>query len=282
MLDELAATGYVGTELGDWGYMPTQPETLQAEMAKRGLAMVGGFVPVALKDPSAHVSGEARALKVAGLLAGVAELSGQDQEPFVVLADANGTDPTRIQNAGRITPEMSLSNEAWQVFAQGADRIALAVRDRTGLPTVFHPHCAGFVETPEEIARLLDLTDPALLGLAFDTGHFLYGSRSNDPQQILDGLDRFDDRIRHLHFKDCHAEVATRSRSQGWDYFRAVRQGLFCELGQGAVDFPSILSWLDGRGYEGWAVVEQDVLPGMGTPRESAERNRAYLSSIGV
>jgi inosose dehydratase len=32
----------------------------------------------------------------------------------------------------------------------------------------------------------------------------------------------------------------------------------------------------------GWIVVEQDVLPGMGTPKESAQRNREYLKSIGL
>ncbi len=50
MLDELAGAGYTGTELGDWGYMPTDPAALRAELEKRGLVMLGAFVPVALKN----------------------------------------------------------------------------------------------------------------------------------------------------------------------------------------------------------------------------------------
>ncbi|HEU5097809.1 MAG TPA: hypothetical protein VFU22_02110, partial [Roseiflexaceae bacterium] len=72
------------------------------------------------------------------------------------------------------------------------------------------------------------------------------------------------------------------SRAQGWDYFEAVRHGVFCELGQGAADFATAAAWLRAHDYRGWIVVEQDVLPGMGTPKESAARNRAYLRTIGL
>jgi hypothetical protein len=156
MLDELVATGYAGTELGDWGYMPTEPVALRAEIVSRGLAMLGSFVGVALDDPNAHDEGEARAVRVARLLAAVAG----ETPPVVVLADANGTVPMRVECAGRITLEQMMPEDRWPIYARGANRIARAVLDQTGLRTVFHPHCAGWIETPEEIARLLDLTDP--------------------------------------------------------------------------------------------------------------------------
>jgi len=92
MLDELCETGYTGTELGDWGYMPTEPIALGAELEKRNLAMVGAFVPVALKYPELHAEGGADALKVARLLASVVDSVGNSQLPFLILADANGTD----------------------------------------------------------------------------------------------------------------------------------------------------------------------------------------------
>jgi inosose dehydratase len=200
----------------------------------------------------------------------------------LVLADANGTDPLRTHYAGRVTPEMGLSADEWQIFAAGAERIARAVRDATGLAVAFHPHCAGYVETPDEIARLLDLTDPALIGLTFDTGHYLYGTGANDGAAVLAGLERFGSRIRHMHFKDCHPEAASMARMEDWDYFAAVRHGVFCELGQGAVPFGAVTDWLRERSYGGWIVVEQDVLPGLGTPRESAARNRSYLQTLGL
>lgn len=278
MLDELRATGYAGTELGDWGYMPTAPSALKTELERRGLTLNGAFVPVALKDPAAHAAGEAQALKVARLLAAGAG----GTTPFLVLADANGTEPARTLNAGRVGPGMGLSLAEWRTFAQGAERIARAVRDQTGLRTVFHHHCAGYVETPDEIGRLLELTDPAVLGLVFDTGHYLYGTGRNDRAALLEGLERYGERIWYMHFKDCQPQVAERARAEGWDYFAAVGHGVFCELGQGCVDFPAAVAWLRARDYQGWITVEQDVLPGMGAPRESARRNREYLASIGL
>lgn len=273
MLDELAEAGYTGTELGDWGYMPVDPEALRGELTRRALVMLGAFVPVALKEGAAHAPGAATAVKTARLLAAVAT----EPAPFLVLADDNGTVETRTRNAGRITPDQGLTPAGWRTFADGANRIAHEVKEETGLRTVFHHHCAGYVETPEEITRLLELTDPALVGLVFDTGHYVYGG---GPADAVDGLNRFGDRVWYMHFKDCHPEVAARARAEGWDYFEALRHGVFCELGRGSVDFPKVLEQLKQRRYEGYVLVEQDVLPGMGSPLESARRNREYLRSI--
>lgn len=280
MLDELAETDYTGTELGDWGFMPTDPTELSSILTTRNLTLTGAYVGVRLEDPAHHDNGEATVLRTARLLAAVAGQTGQAVRPFLVLAGDNGSDPLRTQQAGRITPEMGLSVEQWRVFADGANRIAAAVRDQTGLRTVFHPHCAGWVETPVEIARFLDLTDPALLGIVFDTGHYAYGA--GGCATIGTALERFADRIWYVHFKDCHPGVLATAHQHGWDYFEAVRNGVFCELGQGCVDFPAVLAWLHEDKYEGFITVEQDVLPGMGTPKESAARNRTYLRSIGL
>jgi inosose dehydratase len=271
VLDEMQATGYAGTELGDWGFLPTEPAQLRGELEARDLVLLGAFVPVALSDPEAHARGEAQALRTARLLA---EAAGD--QPFIVLADDNGRDPLRTGHAGRILPEHGLSPAGWQVFAAGANRIAASVRAQTNLRTVFHHHCAGFVETPREVERLLELTDPALLGLCFDTGHYRFGGGAP-----LAGLQQHADRIWHVHFKDHHPQTAERARAEGWDYFQSVRAGIFCELGQGDVPFLAIKAELERQAYAGWIVVEQDVLPGMGTPQDSAGRNRAFLSQLG-
>jgi inosose dehydratase len=280
MLDELCETGYTGTELGDWGFMPPEPDALRAELDARGLAMVGAFVPVALKHAEAHAAGAATAAKTARLLAAVAESGAVP--PLIVLADENGSEPARTRSAGRVTPDLGLSPAEWRTFAHGAEHVARAVRDETGLKTAFHHHCAGYVETPDEIARLLELTDPGLLGLVFDTGHYLFGAGGAADQTVQAGLDRFGERIWHMHFKDCQPQIAAASRAEGWDYFEAVRRGVFCELGQGTADFAAASAWLRARDYRGWIVVEQDVLPGMGAPKQSAARNRAYLRTIGL
>ncbi|MGH2494683.1 MAG: TIM barrel protein [Ktedonobacteraceae bacterium] len=282
MLNELRDTGYVGTELGDWGYMPTEPAVLKMELERRHLSIVGAFVPVALKHIDARARGEAEALKVAQLLAAVRDSGAEAQRPLLILADANGTDTTRTQHAGRVTTEMGLSPSEWEIFASGAERIARTVRDMTGLPTAFHHHCAGYVETPQEIARFLDMTDPDLIGLVFDTGHYLFGTGGTAGGDVLEGLDRFAGRIWHIHFKDCQPQIAAQARGEGWDYFNALRYGVFCELGKGCIPFPGVVERLRSYDYNGWIVVEQDILPGMGSPMKSAKRNRAYLSSIGL
>ena len=275
MLDELAETGYSGTELGDWGYMPTDPAVLRAELDGRGLVMLGAFVPVALKDASAHAAGIANAVKTARLLAAVAATPA----PYLVLADNNGSVPERTRLAGRVTPEAGLSPAEWKVFAAGADDVARTVYEETGLRTVFHHHCAGYVETPDEIATLLELTDPKRLGLVFDSGHFCYGAGGGACDAAA-ALQRFGDRVWYIHCKDCEPAVARRARAEQWDYVAALRHGVFCELGKGCVDFPALLRWLAGQRYGGYVLVEQDILPGMGTPKASARRNREYLRSI--
>jgi inosose dehydratase len=271
VLNEIVETGYEGTELGDWGFMPTDPEKLSQEIHSRNLVLLGAFVPVFLKDPDSHQVGIEVAVRTARLLAAV-----EGNVPFIVLADENGRVPERTRNAGRVTPEMGLSDAEWQVYAEGATKVAVAVRKETGLRTAFHHHCAGYVETPAEIAKLMSLTDPRVLGLVFDCGHYSFGGGD-----AMQGLREYGERVWHFHFKDYHPGVGKQVAENGWDYFQAVRQGVFCELGKGAVDFPSLTKELEKLEFDGWGVVEQDVLPGMGKPKESAKRNREYIRSLG-
>lgn len=281
MLDELVETGYVGTELGDWGYMPKRPGRLREELRQRGLTMTGAFVPVALKDPSQHRDGVDHAVRVAELLAAVAGVGDPDHDPYLVLSDENGRDWQRQQYAGRVTDSMGLTDSQWETFSKGAEKIARAVREETGLSTVFHHHCGGYVETPGEIEELLARTDPDLIGLVLDTGHYAYGAGVDGCDRVTEGLDRFDERIEYLHFKDLDLEIAQQARVEGWGYFDAVKEGLFCPLGDGCVDFPAVVQWTRDH-YRGWVVVEQDILPEMGEPAIHALENREYLASIGL
>jgi inosose dehydratase len=272
VLEEIRDTGYEGTELGDWGFMPTDPAALRQELAARRLAMVGAFVPIALASRERHAAGVETAVRTAALLrdAGAAEAC-------IVLADDNASVPARERQAGRITPEHGLSEREWDTFAAGADLVARAVAERTGLKTVFHPHCGGYVETPREIEALMRRTDPSRLGLVLDTGHIVYGG--GDPVSIFND---HRDRIWHVHFKDCDPRVAAAARDQGLGYLAAVRSQLFCEIGTGVVDFAAVLDTLGRGGYAGWIVIEQDVFPGYGTPKESARKSRDYLRRLGL
>ncbi len=272
VLDEIRETGYAGTELGDWGFMPTDPSRLRNEIGQRNLQLIGAFVPVALADSGTLDRGLETVIRTARLLK---DAAGSD--PYIVLSDENGRVAEREQHAGRITRTHGLTEARWVTFAAGANHIARVVRDETGLRTVFHPHCGGYVETPNEIDELMMRTDPALVGLCLDTGHIVYGG--GDPLALLE---RHRSRVWHVHFKDCHPVIASDARARGLGYLAAVRLRLFCELGQGAVDFAAVIAALQRLGYDGWIVVEQDVFPGDSTPADSARRNRAYLRSLGI
>ena len=183
VLDEIKETGYKGTELGDWGFMPTQPSVLQEDLSKRELELLGAFVPVALSNSKEHSTGISEALKTAKLMYETGSKNAR-----IVLADDNGTIEERISNAGRISEGMRLNSEQWKVFAEGASQIAYEVKKAYNFETVFHHHCAGYVETPDEIDMLMELTDKTLVGLCLDTGHYQYGG--GDPIQALKKIQR--------------------------------------------------------------------------------------------
>ena len=272
VLDEMHETGFAGTELGDWGFMPTDPARLRHELQQRDLKLLASWVSVYLHDATRHPQSAAEAVRTARLLA---DVGGSDS--FIVLGNDPYTDPARTRNAGRIKLEHGMDETQWQVFADGANRVAEAVKRESGLRTVFHPHIGTWVETPAEIATFLSLTDPNLVGLCLDTGHWRFGG--GDP---VEGLRQYAGRVWHVHFKDVEPRVAAASRQNGWDAFASLAHGVFCEIGHGDVDFRAFTGALHEIGYQGWVVVEQDVLPGMGTPKESARRNRDYLRAIGL
>ena len=273
VIDEMAAAGYVGTELGDWGFMPTDPDELCAELDSRGLALVGSWVSVNLEDASKHAASADDAVRTGKQLARVGGPGA-----VVVLGNNPYGEPHRSQIAGRVTPVDAMGEEQWLVFARGANQVARRVMDEAGIRTVIHQHIGTLIETEAEARRLFEMTDPSVLGLCLDTGHWTFGAGGNPAAAIRE----LRDRVWHVHFKDCEPSVMAASRSEAWDGPTSVGHGVFCELGKGCVDFPGVIAALEEIGYDGWIVVEQDVLPGMGTPGESARRNREYLRSIGV
>jgi inosose dehydratase len=268
VLDEMAEAGYEGTELGPYGYLPTEPERLTAELSLRGLSLVSAFVPIPLGRPDFHDASFKEAMRVASLLA-------QAGARLIVLADEMSE--ARMAVAGRVIEERDgMSARNWDSTIAILTRIAEASRE-VGIATAFHHHTGTFVETPREIERLCASTDPSLIGLCFDTGHCYYGG--GDP---VEAVRKYGSRIRHLHLKDVRQSVINSVRQNGVSFLDAVRRGVFCELGDGLVDFPAVIAELTKCGYDGWAVVEQDTdatQPGV-RPFESAVRSRQYLRNV--
>ncbi len=268
VLDEIVEAGYAGTELGPYGYLPTEPNELKSELSARGLQLVASFVPLPLAHPERHAAGYQEAMKVAQLLA-------QSGARLIVLADEMSA--ARISVSGRVDEARDgMSDRQWDGAAQILKRISEDCRE-LGLSAVFHHHAGTFVETPNEIARLCELTDPDLLGLCLDTGHYFFGG--GNP---VDAVRLYGARIRHLHLKDVQLPVLASARRDGVGFLEAVRRGVFCELGEGALDLNKVVQDMTAGGYSGWAIVEQDVDTSSANvkPLESAVRSRQYLRNV--
>ncbi|MBX9601654.1 MAG: TIM barrel protein [Bryobacteraceae bacterium] len=266
ILDEMQQAGYAGTELGPYGFLPTDPAELKAELSRRNMPLLGAFVPLPLTDSALHERGLNDALDVAKLLSA----AGAE---FLVLADR--MDEARMRIAGSVTEADGMSDAQWKSAAALVTRIAEAAAI-LGLRTVFHHHGGTFVETPAELDRLLDSIEASLVGVCLDTGHYWYGG--GDPVRFAQSHAR---RIWHLHLKDVRQDVLDRVRREKIPYMDAVRAGLFCALGDGAVDIAGVTRELEKRGFDGWAVFEQDIDAALGNsdPLASAIRSREYLKS---
>ena len=267
VLDEMVEAGYAGTELGPYGFLPTTPNELKRELEKRHLSLLGAFVPLPLGRPERHDEGLRSAMEVARLLAAAGA-------PYLVLSGE--MDARRMAIAGAAAGDDGFRQPQWDAAARLLAAIAGAARE-LGLRSVSHHHCGTFVETPSEVAHLLKITDPQLLGICLDTGHYVYGG--GDPVAFAR---THASRIWHLHLKDIQPAVLADVRRERVPYLEAIRRGVFCELGAGCVDFPGVIGALRNAGFDGWAVFEQDVdpaLPGV-SPKESAARSRAYLRRV--
>ncbi len=265
VLDEMVSAGYAGTELGPWDFLPTDPRQLASELSRRNLSLISAFVPIALAQPERHKEGIESALATARLLASCGA-------SVLVLADA--MDERRMAIAGAVVEERDgLGDRQWEVAARLLEGIARELK-ALGLRAAFHHHAGTYIETPAEIDRLLSSTDPSLLGLCLDTGHYLYGG--GDPVELARTHAA---RIWHLHLKDISGKVLDQVRRDSIGFLDAVSRGVFCELGAGSVDLLGVIRGLQAGGYDGWAVFEQDVDPSQPgvEPLKSAARSRQYL-----
>lgn len=269
VLDEIAAAGYEGTELGPFGYLPTDRDALRRELEKRSLTLVGAFYPVRLNDVRTHAAVITGAADTAKLLADLGA-------SVLVLADAG--DDLRAATAGNVPADGSASfaEGDWLLVCGGVNEIALRAREH-GVVTAFHPHAGTYVEAPHEIERLLAWTDPELVGLCLDTGHIAYGG--GDPAAMAH---HHGSRIRHVHLKDLRREVRSRAIERSASFRDAVGDGVFPALGEGDLDLQATLAALRSTGYDGWLVVEQDVRLGItpnAAPLADARRSLDFVRS---
>jgi len=268
VLQDCAEAGYRGIELGPVGFMPEDPAILGEALDEFGLTLIGGVIFRPYHDPDAWedvlnaTHRTARALMAHGA------------EHLVII---DSISPRRAPTAGRADEAVQMDKAEWTGFR---DRIVESARigaEDYGLTVGIHAHAAGFMDFEPELIRLLDEVDEGLLKICFDTGHHSYAGF--DPVAFMK---KYVSRISYMHFKDIDPKVKADVIANRTGFYEACGQGIFCNLGQGDVDFEAVRKVLLDANFEGWCTVEQDCDPTLDVrPIDDARANRAYLQSIG-
>ena len=259
VLNEAAGLGLTAVEAGPDGFLPGEPDEMASLLSDHGLELVGGFVPVVLHSTETRDSELASVERQAGLFAAAGA-------GLLVIAAATGEEGYEESEG--------LEDKEWdKLFATLATVEEIGARH--GLSVVLHPHYGTEIETPEHVQRFLEGCDT---GLCLDTGHSMVGG--GDPVALTESAVA---RIRHVHLKDVDLDLAGRVISGALPYEKAVRDGLYMPLGDGDVDVRRVLDVLNGAGYDGWYVLEQDIMlaadPGYG-PAAEVGRSLAYMNGV--
>ncbi len=268
VLKECAAAGYAGIELGPIGYMPEDPAVLGEALAEEGLTLIGGVVFQPFHEP-------AKWTEVVDAAERTCKALVSHGARHLVLIDS--ISPRRAPTAGRASEAEQMDAAEWAAFRDRMVTVSRIGTEVYGLTVSIHAHAAGFMDFEPELERLLSEVDESLLKICFDTGHHSYAGF--DPVAFMK---RHIGRISYMHFKDIDPVVKARSIANRTGFYDACGQGIFCNLGQGDVDFPAVRQVLLDAGFEGWCTVEQDCDPTLDvSPVDDARANREYLSSIG-
>ena len=269
VLDQIAALGFTGTELGPDGFLPSDADELKRVLGARGLSLVGAYCPLDYREAGTVAASHAFGIDLARRLAA---------NGCQVLVAADAGDARRGAVAGRVGPHDGLTADQWARLAEGLADLARACAP-LGVRIAFHPHAGTYVETEAEIDEVMARTPPELVGLCLDTGHVAYGG--GDPVAVAR---RHGARIRHLHIKDVDGAILAAVRTGGLSYPEAVGRGAFVPVGEGIVDFAALASVLREAGYGGWYVLEQDIRRGAPwidqDPQANAARSRDRLRAF--
>ena len=268
-LSEGAEIGYEGFELGN--KFPSDPAVLRAKLAEYGVACVSGWY-------SGRLAEGTLAAEIENCRAHMAKLQFNGCK-VVVYGEVAGSIQGRIDTPLAKRPRFR-DDVAWQGYAQRLDAFGAHLKATYGLTLAYHHHMGAYVESPEDIDRLMALTGPDV-GLLFDTGHAWFGGAAD----VTVPLARHLERVVHVHCKDVRAQVVRSARNDGWSFLTGVINGTFTVPGDGVIDFGAVLALLHRGGYEGWLVVEAEqdpaVAPSYAYAKKGYDTLRAIVDRLG-
>ena len=269
VLRENAEAGYKGIELGPVGFMPEDPPVLAEALAEFDQELIGGVVFRPFHNPEMWddvLDASVRTCKA---------LTAHGAQHLVLIDSISAR---RAPTAGRANDAEQMEDAEWAAYRDRIAHVAKMGAEEYGLTVGIHAHAAGFMDFEPELIRLLDEVDENILKICFDTGHHSYAGF--DPVSFME---RYIGRISYMHFKDIDPKVKADVIARGTGFYDACGQGIFCNLGEGDVDFSRVRDILIENGFEGWCTVEQDCDPTLPDtdPIGDAKANRAFLNSIG-
>jgi inosose dehydratase len=265
IVDDMLALGLLGTEMGR--KYPTETEVLKQELEKRGMQLVSQWKSVLFSDPS-YREAELESYRQHVLF--LKEMGCK----VISTCESGGSpqfDPRRAPGQSGV---VRLDDAGWKSLAEGL-HAAGAIAKEHGLTLTYHHHGGTVVEQPDEIDRLMEMTDPALVSLLYDTGHAYYGGA--DPLAVLQ---KHYERIAYVHLKDVRRSVLDQARKEQADFITCIRRGVFTLPGTGDLDFKPIVNVLLERGYSGWAMLEGEQDPAAHPPYKYAQKALTYLHEI--
>ncbi|CAL9280725.1 MULTISPECIES: TIM barrel protein [Streptomyces] len=266
-LDELVQAGYEWLELGPYGYLPTDPQRLKAELDARGLKVSGGTAFGALHRPEAWDEMLAHVRQVAALTAA----AGAHHLVFI-------PPMYRDEKTGAFTESPELTAEQWAGFGRAADRLGKLLLEEYDVRLVVHPHADSHIQTQAEIERLLNESDGRYTNLCLDTGHVAYGGGDN-----LDLIRRFGERVGYVHIKQMDPEILAQVAAEDLSFGEAVKRGVCVSPPAGVPDPAEVVGELAKLDAELFVIVEQDLYPcAPEVPLPIAAGTREYLAGCGL
>ncbi|WP_030015646.1 MULTISPECIES: sugar phosphate isomerase/epimerase family protein [Micrococcales] len=268
-LDEVAEAGYRWIELGPYGYLPADPQTLARELKERDLKISAGTVFTAFHRGADQWE---EAWKPARQ---VAELTAEMGAHHVVVIPALWRD----DKTGEALEDRTLTDWQWEALGKGHDKLGERLQREFGLYQQFHSHADSHVETMEQIEKFLAMTDPKLVTLCLDTGHAEYGGASS-----VELIEKYPERIGYLHLKQVHPDILATVRAEDKTFKDATAAGVMCEPPQGLPDLRAVIEAAERLERPLFGIVEQDMYPveSFDVPLPIASRTCKYLLSCGA
>jgi len=266
-LAEMAEAGFSIMETGPFGYFPTDPKLLKAVMDAYGFKVVAGTGWGILHKEEAWADTEK-------FFRAIGETHAAVGAEYVVHLPPMFRD----EKTGAYTDDKVLSPEAWNLYIKNADRLGKIMKDDYGLKMVLHPHGDSHIETPEDIDRVFQATDPDYVGFCLDTGHIVYGA--GDPIEIVK---KYPERIDYVHIKAMDPAIVKQAHDEDWPFVKANLSGCSVAPPAGEPEMGALIEALADLDKELYVVCEQDMYGcEKDYPLPNAIKTREYLASLGL